>query len=192
MKKVFLFSVLLLAMATTASAQRPTILSWNSPEMSNQADPHQLQMIAHAEADYWQSYNDKNYPHLKPTNFDLIDKENAEVFEALHEQEKKTAAAVNTAYVHNQLKMREDQMSQALESVNQLLAQQGNELSRLEERHDQEAAKGLTLELRMKQKSEDLELKELHTRQLNNAQLLLAETVKKYRATKKVYLGLNR
>lgn len=73
MKKLLFISVLFLAVASTVYAQAP-----RTP------DPQQQAVIRNAQSRYINSTNDKNKPHLKPTDLNRVAKQNDQV---MREQE---------------------------------------------------------------------------------------------------------
>ena len=172
MKKVLFISALFLAIASTVYAQAP-----RTP------DPQQQSMIRNARSAYMKSNNNKDKPHLQPTDLDRVTRQNEQDMKALKEQEKVNGTAGepqvrkqntdNSREQKNMKRMREQQKKDmreskrrsrennvkaaerklayaqsakedAMRAFTELLDRQKKEMAALQERHNAEAAAGLT------------------------------------------------
>lgn len=174
MKRFILMAAVCLAASTTAWAQMPTKLGVTSPEMSRQADPHQLQMIRNAEAAYMQSYNNKNAPHLKTPD---VDRQSRQTLWDMRAQEFYNSSVANTPDKALQLatqayNMANYRMKQALARKDKaekdfaaLRQKQMLECAKLEQKQSKAACDGLTARERMKQEAERTKLHKKHMNQ---------------------------
>lgn len=209
MKKVLFISALLLAIASTVSAQTPRL-----------PDPQQQSMIRNAQSSYMKSTNDKNKPHLKPTDLNKVTKQNDQEMKALKEQERVNLAASSEPQIRKQntdnsrgqktMKRMRDQKKRdkavskrrsreanvksaerklayaqsakenAIRAFMELLDKQKKEMTELKERQAREAAAGLTEEMSQRHERELQELSTEHARQLMDAQQAVDETSRNY------------
>ena len=209
MKKVLFISALLLAVASTMSAQTPRL-----------PDPQQQSMIRNAQASYMKSTNDKNKPHLKPTDLNKVAKQNDQEMKALKEQERVNFTSASEPQVRKQntdnsrgqknakrmreqkkkdkvvskRRSREDNVmtaerrlayaqsekEDAMRAFTVLLDKQKKEMAELQERHNAEAATGLTEEMSQRHERELQELSTEHARLLMDAQQAVDEASRNY------------
>ena len=174
MKRIILIAALCLAASTAAWAQMPTKLGLNSPEMSRQADPSQLQMIRNAEASYMKSYNNKNAPHLKGPE---IDRQSRQMVWDMRTQEFHNNSVANTRDKALQLatqayNIANYRMQQALvrkaeaeRDFANLRKKQTLECAKLEQKQSKASSDGLTVKERMKQEAERTKLHKKHVNQ---------------------------
>lgn len=172
MKRYILIAAVYLAASITAWAQMPTKLGANSPEMSRQADPSQLQMIRNAEASHMKTYNDKNKPHLMPTDLGRL-RDSRD----LRAQEYYNSSVANTSEKAFQratkaYEMASSKMKKALEKkfkaekdFSALREKQMLEWTKLEQKQAKASANGLTASQRMKQETERTKLHKKHVNQ---------------------------
>ena len=168
MKKVLFISALLLAIASTVCAQTP-----RTP------DPQQQSMIRNAQSSYMKSTNDKNKPHLKPTDLNKVAKQNDQEMKALKEQERvnRTSASEpqirkqNTDNSREQKKMKRMREQQKRDKVvSKRRSREANvkdaERKLAYAQSEKENAIRAFMELLDKQKKEMTELKERHAREV--------------------------
>jgi len=168
MKKVLFISALLLAIASTVCAQTP-----RTP------DPQQQSMIRNAQSSYMKSTNDKNKPHLKPTDLNKVAKQNDQEMKALKEQERvnRTSASEpqirkqntdNSREQKNRKRMREQKKRDKV--VSKRRSREANvkdaERKLAYAQSEKENAIRAFMELLDKQKKEMTELKERHAREV--------------------------
>ena len=208
MKKVLFISALFLAIASTVYAQAP-----RTP------DPQQQSMIRNARSAYMKSNNNKDKPHLQPTDLDRVTRQNEQDMKALKEQEKVNGSAGepqvrkqntdNSREQKNMKRMREQQKKDkrdskrrsrennvkaaerklayaqsakedAMRAFTELLDRQKKEMAALQERHNAEAAAGLTEVMSKRHEQEVQALSAEHARQLMDAQQAVDEASRNY------------
>ena len=180
MKKIFLFAALLLASALTVSAQMPTPLNYNSPEMSNQGDPQQLQMIQNAQANRRQSNNNKNKPHLKATDLNLVCQETD-----MQGNDFRDCSGMNQAYNKynfflNLMKKAKREKAKAEEVLAKLPGKQQRETAKIQEKMNKCLSNGKDQGLWQKLESEKQNLEQKHIRQKAQAMEKLEKAIDKY------------
>ena len=140
-------------------------------------DPEQHQMIKNAEARYMKSYNDKSLPHLKTPNLDRVSRQYGSAMQGLRMQEYYNSSVANSSYSALQLATKAynlanyrlnkaiERMAEAEKSFADLRQKQAKERAKLEQKHANAAAKGLTANESMKQEREKSKLFKKHANQ---------------------------
>ena len=140
-------------------------------------DPEQHQMIKNAEAKYMKSYNDKSSPHLKSPDLNRVSRQYSSAMQGLRMQEFYNSSVANSSYSALQLATKAynlanyrlnkalERMAEAEKSFTDLRQKQARERAKLEQKHDNAAAKGLTAKESMKQEREKSKLLKKHANQ---------------------------
>ena len=149
------------------------------------------------------STNSKDKPHLKPTNLKQVTEQNDQV---MREQEKANPAPPNPQVKKGQknnskknkkvtkgrtreervtaaerrLALAKNAKEDAMRAFTALLDRQKKEMAELQEKHNAEAATGLTEKMRQRHERELQELNAEQARQLMDAQKAVDETSRKY------------
>ena len=140
-------------------------------------DPEQHQMIKNAQARYMKSYNDKSSPHLKSPDLERVSRQYSSAMQGLRMQEFYNSSVANSSYSALQLATKAynlanyrlnkalERMAEAEKSFADLRLKQARERAKLEQKHDNAAAKGLTAKESMKQEREKSKLLKKHVNQ---------------------------